>query len=719
MRKKSFKKEEILRVIARERLVSMAISITVTLGVSGGTVYGVNKFVTNKLRNGIGNISKNIKDINMESMYRGTIILESEKEELDTQRELATGVKEGFDEYKSSNTQSSGSSSNFSSGGGSSSGVSSSVGGSTANNVVSNVVSIDNSSITGRNVRILEGQEFNPIKSLNLRATDINGKDISDKITIIENTVDIYAPGQYIVKAGAPLSNGSQKEVILTVNVEPTTLNLSVDNLEVVSDSVNKGENAVLALDLSSNKDYLSAVSVNINGVDYPVKKIEARGKSQKYMLELPVGDEHGDIEHKLSSIRMSDNTVVKLNKSVNITVAKEKPVISSFDYEETKEKVKGEKTSEVLMKVELKDKDKALVDEKASIYVYDKDGNTVSSQNISPDKINDVHFTALENGIYTVKVVADLNLTGKISKNEELFVNTIEVTSIDKTDLTGENIKIKLGSDFEPIRDLKIKALDVDGTDITDEVVIEDDEVNVYEPGKYVVKASFINKNNEEIIKEFTVEVAEPMMRRILEINSEDNTNEDLIVNDEESRSMTLSRSGSSRSVSASNSVSGNDTETLNSDLTITGTISDGNGLAPAGRIEVELPTKVTFTVDQAGNFKGTNFNVNNKSGCDVILTVAQFVEGNPGGGITIDNDISDFTKVGRTTVGLKLHGTSNGVNESVKLDNGTSDVDLLTVKSNDSAMLQILGDAGKLTTKDTEGAAEDFTLKFKIRKA
>ncbi len=698
MENKKIKKDEIVGLILKERIISIAISLTITFSIVGGTVYTINKFLKKNYGDGIGDTTNNI---NRESLYRGIINLEKEAES-GLPKELATGVKDGFDEYKDSHIQSSGSSSN------SSMGENSSVGGSTVNNVVP----IDNSSITGRNIRILEGQEFNPVKSLNLRATDINGEDISSKIIIIENTVDIYSPGQYIVKAGAPLSNGAQKEVILTVNVEPTTLNLSVNEFEAVSDFINKGENAVLTLDLYSNKDYISALSVNIDGLDYPVKKVEVRDNSQKYMLELPVGNEPGNIEYNLSSIRMSDNTVIKLNKTVNVTVAKEKPVVSSFTYEETKDK----HTSKILMKVELEDKDKALVNEKAWIYIYDENGKIITSQQILSNRINNVRFTALENGIYNIKVAADLDLVGKVYKNEELFVDTIEVNSVDKTNLTGENIKIKLGSDFDPIRDLNIKALDVDGTDITNEVVIEEDKVDINNPGKYIVKVLLVNKNNEEIRKEFTVEVIDSIVRRILGVDSEDNINEEIIVNDEETRNIAYSNRRST-----SNIVSGNDTETLHSDLTIKGRISDSNGSAPAGKIEVELPTKATFTVDQTGNFIGSNFTVTNKSTCDVSLSVGQFIEGNPGGGITIDNNIADYNSVGRSTVSLKLHATSAGVNKEVNLDSSVSNVDLVMIPANNSATIQVLGEAGtkESVKEDENGVSESFILKFRIKKA
>ena len=50
---------------------------------------------------------------------------------------------------------------------------------------------------------------------------------------------------------------------------------------------------------------------------------------------------------------------------------------------------------------------------------------------------------------------------------------------------------------------------------------------------------------------------------------------------------------------------LTGNDTETLQSNVSVSGTVSNQQGTAPAGKITVELPTRMAFAVDQKGNFK------------------------------------------------------------------------------------------------------------------
>ena len=90
---------------------------------------------------------------------------------------------------------------------------------STSSNISQN---IDKSSITGINLEILEGHEFNPKKDLKLKATDKDGSNISDNIIIEKNTVNTTVPGIYSVKASVKLSNGQTKEKEFTVTVKET-----------------------------------------------------------------------------------------------------------------------------------------------------------------------------------------------------------------------------------------------------------------------------------------------------------------------------------------------------------------------------------------------------------------------------------------------------------------------------------------------------------------
>ncbi len=380
-------------------------------------------------------------------------------------------------------------------------------------------------------------------------------------------------------------------------------------------------------------------------------------------MVELPVGNEAGIIEYNLSSIRMSDNTVINVNEKVDINVLKERPSVVNFSYEE----IKSIDSSKISIKLDLEDNDKALLNEMAWLYIY--------------------------------------NDKGKVIKSRIIFANE-------------ENIKVKLGEEFDPIRDLKIKALDVDGTDITEKVVIEENNVDVSILGEYIVKVLVINKNNEEIRKEFIVEVTDSILNRILGRNIADNKNKSI---DFKNDSISYSGIYLSDDKKSTITVSGKDDQVFQPDVIINGEVLKGNGGAPSGKIEVELPMRVNFTVDKDGKFIGTNFDVKNNGGCDIKLSLESFTEEDPIGGIIINNNLKDFESVGRATIALGLKATSNGDIVTTKLDETVSNKELATIGEGKSATIHILGKAGtgKSNEEDTNGATETFTLRFRIKKA
>ena len=169
---------------------------------------------------------------------------------------------------------------------------------------------------------------------------------------------------------------------------------------------------------------------------------------------------------------------------------------------------------------------------------------------------------------------------------------------------------------------------------------------------------------------------------------------------------------------------ITGNDTETLTHDVTVSGTVRKSNGEAPAGKLEVELPTAMAFTVDEEGNFNGANYKVTNRSAVGIKLSVAEFRETDPNGGITL-NQVSGFNPADkdRANIAMSLDGNVDGNFTSVDLSQVTAgtEEDVLDVGANDAGILRLNGVAG--TKKDnsnleSNGAKEDFTLVFKVKK-
>lgn len=180
---------------------------------------------------------------------------------------------------------------------------------------------------------------------------------------------------------------------------------------------------------------------------------------------------------------------------------------------------------------------------------------------------------------------------------------------------------------------------------------------------------------------------------------------------------------------------------DTQNVKVPVSGSIRNKQGQAPEGRIEVELPTKMAFTVDEDGNLPSTTYTIQNRSqGESIDVSVATF-----SGGSTATEGGSD---------GIKLHpsGTvsSNPSNKyrnevELKLTNdqdASKSVDLggfkninderqkllATVKSGQTNSIVLSGVAGtKLsndatsgdgTDVDSKGTSEEFNLVFSIKK-
>lgn len=152
-----------------------------------------------------------------------------------------------------------------------------------------------------------------------------------------------------------------------------------------------------------------------------------------------------------------------------------------------------------------------------------------------------------------------------------------------------------------------------------------------------------------------------------------------------------------------------------------VEGTILNQDGEVPAGKIEVELPTAMAFTVDQAGGVAQTTYDINNRSKEDIKLSVAQFVDANGNDGIKIvgQNDITPDSK--RTDVFLKLVGDETvDLSEFVK-DTKKDATELATVKAENGKRITLAGQAGTAEPAEAvkqDGLTEQFTLVFKIER-
>ena len=345
---------------------------------------------------------------------------------------------------------------------------------------------LDRSSFNGKDVMVSEGEPFNPMNALQLAATDINGKNITNKIVITENNVDTYKPGLYTVKANVTLSNENTLEKEFLVRVEPTILNLAVNDLKISKDVLEKNEHFNLTFAVKSSKSYLEVASVNINNEDYVVNKTSSSSffrTSNKYEVDLVAPSKGGTEKIEIKSVTMSDGTIVDINKSINIKVLKEDAYVSDVVLED-----KSDKGNTVGISFNLNDVDNDI--NEARVCIYNEENQLVAEELVLKDiNLPYTKFSTIINlsnsGTYTIKVLA--------SKNSEAELNATNSYSSSEVELFSESINVNLKSVVDS-DDENIELLSMVSS-------LEDKEIETYsEDEENNLKARSVRSSNETI---------------------------------------------------------------------------------------------------------------------------------------------------------------------------------------------------------------------------
>ena len=317
---------------------------------------------------------------------------------------------------------------------------------------------LDRSSFNGKDVMVSEGEPFNPMNALQLAATDINGKNITNKIVITENNVDTYKPGLYTVKANVTLSNENTLEKEFLVRVEPTILNLAVNDLKISKDVLEKNEHFNLTFAVKSSKSYLEVASVNINNEDYVVNKTSSSSffrTSNKYEVDLVAPSKAGTEKIEIKSVTMSDGTIVDINKSVNVEILKEEAhIIDAVVKNITSE------DEDMFLEYNLEDVDNVL--NEAFLYLYDENDVLIQQEELEKNNKSSINLNINENGKYKVQIKGyyktDINTRSDFSNEKELFTQRIEVNKFN-----GDNIISSENNDISDEEDLMLMSIDND----------------------------------------------------------------------------------------------------------------------------------------------------------------------------------------------------------------------------------------------------------------
>ena len=461
---------------------------------------------------------KNLQDSVSENMIRGKIDIESQLVEDDAKEESKTLVsndtKNGYDSYtpSSSSSNSSNTSNNTSSSNTSSSSSSNNNSSNNNNNDNSNSnnsnnnnndkqeETVDKSAFNGKDAIISEGQPFNPMNALQLYACDITGENITNSIVITENNVDIYKPGVYNVKASIALKNGKTLDKKFAVRVEPTVLDLAVNDVKVSKTELKKEEDYTMNFAVNSSKSYIDVEKVVINKKEYEVSKI-LEDEIERYSVNLMAPNKAGYESLKLQKVIMSDKTVVDIDKTVNINVLKEDATLNNVIVED-----ESNENNALKISFNLKDVDNTISEPK--ICIYDKDGNLVLEKPFLKNKYSS--YTKVSTkinldkaGIYTVKVLANKNDEAKDQTNEEksieLFSKEIAVNMKAVSDDEDMNLLPMNENYDEDIEAYSEENLNSVSNDEDIEGYSEDDTVNFRNILRTSNKDLTINSNSKE----------------------------------------------------------------------------------------------------------------------------------------------------------------------------------------------------------------------------
>lgn len=590
------------------------------------------------------------------------------------------------------------------------------------NNDKKDEVAVDKSAFVGKDMIISEGDNFEPFETLQLSAKDVDGKNITKKIVITENNVDIYKPGLYTVKANVQLSNGNIIYKEFLVRVEPVKLQLAVNDIQVSKDILKKRESYTMSFKVDSSKDYIDVATVNINGkMYYPNKTTKRRffSKDDVYTIQLLANDKAGVEDINFNTITMTDGTVVDINELKTVEVLKDEASIKDMVIDNISD------DGEVAISFFIKDIDDTI--SKAKLYVYDEEENVIVEKEVEKNKTINSILNVNKNGVYKIKIVADENVefvaqNTKDSKRKELYSTSIEVKNARFSDDSIKEANVDIASyivyndenDFiNQLSFAQIKAGDgleedtdsenPDGSDSSDETP---------SPNPNPDQDSGVNGDASDSSDPDDGDAGN---------GSGTTDRKDVFIEDKNNPGEGSSDPKYTRGYTTK--------DKLHVVIPTKGKMKEDAGDTPHGRFNITVPTTASFTVKNNSEFIGTSIKITNNGEKPVDVSVANFIDVDGDYGIKLITDTQvDATKK-RNEVNLFLENTSENKkiylgNKELYSDLGTEAITqeekkkIAKVLAGNTSTINISGKAGTSAEGIEDPIQNRFTLILKIKK-
>ena len=134
------------------------------------------------------------------------------------------------------------------------------------------------------------------------------------------------------------------------------------------------------------------------------------------------------------------------------------------------------------------------------------KDDMTTETSTYSNN--NTFNNSSSSNNYYVEEKPSSNNSNNTSSSNDNDKIENKKEEFIDKSSFIGKDLMIYEGDKFDPLKNLKLSATDIDGSNITNKIVITENTVDTYKPGLYTVKANVQLSDNTKLEKDFLVRV-------------------------------------------------------------------------------------------------------------------------------------------------------------------------------------------------------------------
>lgn len=598
------------------------------------------------------------------------------------------------------------------------------------NNDKKDEVAVDKSSFVGKDMIISEGDNFEPFETLQLSAKDVDGKNITKKIVITENNVDIYKPGLYTVKANVQLSNGNIIYKEFLVRVEPVKLQLAVNDIQVSKDILKKRESYTMSFKVDSSKDYIDVATVNINGkMYYPNKTTKRRffSKDDVYTIQLVANDKAGVEDINFNTITMTDGTVVDINELKTVEVLKDEASIKDMVIDNISD------DGEVAISFFIKDIDDTI--SKAKLYVYDEEENVIVEKEVEKNKTINSILNVNKNGVYKIKIVADENVefvaqNTKDSKRKELYSTSIEVKNARFSDDSIKEANVDIASyivyndenDFinglflrKSISKYELQSGDEEGSQ-EPPIASEQPDGSEEDSGNVTPNP---NPDQDSGSNGAGSDSSNPDGGNV---GSGATEKADVFIPDKNNPQGETSDPKYTRGYTTS--------DKLHVVIPTKGKMNEDAGETPHGRFNVTVPTTASFTVKNNSEFIGTSIKITNNGEKPVDISVANFIDVDGDEGIKLITDTQVDENKKRNEVNLFLENAAE--NKKIYLGNKKLYSDLgedhriseeekkkiAKVLAGSTSTINISGKAGTSTEGIEDPISNRFTLILKIKK-